>query len=245
MTRGIKWLREQQDFESGLLGDRSSPTFLRDHAIATVALCEAYYFSRSPLIRGTAQKAVAFLSCARETGGVWGADAALTGWCVMALTSAEEVGLKLDAQAFRDVARWLDEVIEGAAGGRTETELACALLSRFLLGQDPAKRPGMMAHADRLAGALPVWSDDGSTNDPRYWCHGTYAMYQMGGEHWKVWNRSLKRAVLESQCKEGCAKGSWDPVGPWAAADGRIYTTALNTLSLEVYFRYSKVLGAR
>ncbi len=244
VTRGIKWLREQQDFESGLFGDRSRRSYLRDHAIATVALCEAYYFSKNPLIRGTAQKAVAFLLLSREVDGVWRADASLTGWCVMALVSAEEAGLKVDARALRGVEGWLDELTEGEAGA-TETETACALLSRLFLGQDPAKRPKMMAYADRLVGALPVWSDDGSTNDPRYWCHGTYAMYQMGGEHWKVWNRSLKRAVLESQCREGCARGSWDPVGTRGATEGRVYVTALNTLSLEVYYRYAKVLGAR
>jgi hypothetical protein len=71
-------------------------------------------------------------------------------------------------------------------------------------------------------------------------------MYQMGGKHWKDWNQELKPAVLDSQRKEGGDyKGSWDPVGPWGHSGGRVYSTALMVLCLEVYFRYSRVLGAR
>jgi hypothetical protein len=51
--------------------------------------------------------------------------------------------------------------------------------------------------------------------------------------------------VLESQCKPGASRGSWDPIGPWGFSGGRVYSTAIGVLCLEVYFRYAKVLGAR
>ena len=75
--------------------------------------------------------------------------------------------------------------------------------------------------------------------------YGTYAMFQMGGKYWKEWNKAMKSAVVESQRKDGSSKGSWDPVGPWGYAGGRVYSTATMVLCLEVYFRYAKVLGAR
>ena len=78
-----------------------------------------------------------------------------------------------------------------------------------------------------------------------YWYYGTYAMYQMGGKHWRAWQKSLKHAVVDTQRKDGDYKGSWDPIGPWGYSGGRVYSTAIMTLSLEVYFRYAQVIGAR
>jgi hypothetical protein len=81
--------------------------------------------------------------------------------------------------------------------------------------------------------------------DMYYWYYGSYAMFQMGGRHWKAWNKAMKTAVLDSQRQDGAHLGSWDPVGPWGMKGGRVYSTASMVLCLEVYFRYGKVLGAR
>ncbi|RKY14435.1 MAG: hypothetical protein DRP63_08530, partial [Planctomycetota bacterium] len=40
------------------------------------------------------------------------------------------------------------------------------------------------------------------------------------------------------QRRGGCADGSWDPVGKWGMVGGRVYSTALNALTLEIYYRY-------
>ncbi len=37
-------------------------------------------------------------------------------------------------------------------------------------------------------------------------------------------------------------RGSWDPVDCWSPEGGRIYATALNCLSMEVYYRYGRFL---
>ncbi len=101
----------------------------------------------------------------------------------------------------------------------------------------------MTNHADLMLKTLPEWDDaDGFTND---WYYGSYAMYQMGGKHWKAWNKAMKTAVVDSQEQGGSSKGSWVPNGPWGHAGGRVYSTAIYVLCLEVYFRYAKVLGAR
>ena len=48
----------------------------------------------------------------------------------------------------------------------------------------------------------------------------------------------MKRALLAHQVQDGELRGSWDPIGLWDKAGGRVYTTALNTLNLEAYYRY-------
>ena len=57
----------------------------------------------------------------------------------------------------------------------------------------------------------------------------------MGGRHWKAWNKALKPAVVDSQRRDGDFMGSWDPAGPWGFEGGRVYSTALMALCLEVY----------
>ena len=44
----------------------------------------------------------------------------------------------------------------------------------------------------------PVWTKGGSTRKVNfyYWYYGTYAMFQMGGRHWKAWSWQLKETVL-------------------------------------------------
>jgi hypothetical protein len=75
-----------------------------------------------------------------------------------------------------------------------------------------------------------------------YWYYGTYAMFQYGGPEWKKWNKSMKKALLGTQ-RAGriCQDGSWDPVGEWGIVGGRVYSTAINALTLEIYYRYARV----
>ena len=82
-----------------------------------------------------------------------------------------------------------------------------------------------------------------------YWYYGTLAMFNLGGDAWKQWNLALRTAVLEYQerpvRKDGSKRhgyGSWPAYGPgwgrWGRTGSRIYATAINTLTLEAYYRY-------
>ena len=44
---------------------------------------------------------------------------------------------------------------------------------------------------------------------------------------------------------EGCFKGSWDPLDAWGEEGGRVYSTSLLTMCLEVYYRYGRVFGTK
>ena len=122
---------------------------------------------------------------------------------------------------------------------------AVALLCRIFLGQDPEEHPVLRKQADLLLRVPPVWDPDGFGCDMYAWYYGAYAMFQMGGRHWKAWKPALREAVVETQRRDGDLAGSWDPAGPWGYSGGRVYSTALMTLCLEVYFRYGRVLGGR
>ena len=54
----------------------------------------------------------------------------------------------------------------------------------------------------------------------------------------------MKKTLCDNQRKGGDEDGSWDPkVDRWGFAGGRVYTTAINVLTLEIYYRYAKVFG--
>ena len=190
-------------------------------------------------------------------------DTSVTGWMVASLRIAEDVGLKVDPNVFVGARRWIDKVtdrIDGRVGyddrgtasarvlnsndhyptDQTEALTAIGLISRFYFGQKPGVHDVMEKHADLLMKSLPAVHPKGYTNDMYYWYYGSYAMFQMGGEHWKAWNKAMKESLLATQATKGSEKGSWDPIGPWGFAGGRVYSTALGALCLEVYQRYAR-----
>ena len=65
------------------------------------------------------------------------------------------------------------------------------------------------------------------------------------GGLWKKWNNPMKNALVDNQNKKatGCKYGSWEPIARWCGEGGRVYGTAINALTLEVYYRYANVFG--
>jgi hypothetical protein len=277
VTKGIKWMRKEQDPETGLLGQDIGESFLYDHSIASLAMAEAYVLSnKTPILSGTVRKATNYITRARNPYGAWRYqvppigenDTSVTGWMVFALKSAEEGGTKISKETYAGALTWFDEVTDPGTGrmgydtigslssrvdgvnddfpaDKGEAMTAVGLLCRFFMGQDPKENPIMEKHANLLLKRLPEWDPEGKGTDMYYWYYGSYAMFQMGGTHWKKWKKAMEKAILNSQRKDGDYKGSWDPVGPWGYSGGRVYSTAILVLCLEVYFRYARVLGAR
>jgi len=124
------------------------------------------------------------------------------------------------------------------------TPTALAMLCRIFFGRS-RHSPAVRAGAAQLAGQLPVWhtGSGGRLNqiDYYYWYYATLTMFQVGGEFWRQWNRPMKAALVKHQRTSGDEGGSWDPIGAWGFAGGRVYATAINVLSLEVYYRYPRV----
>ena len=192
-------------------------------------------------------------------------DSSVTTWMAITLQSARDFGLPIAKKDLEDVLAWFDEVTDPASGrvgykrkgeasfrekrsvlrfppSKTEALTAMGLFSRILLGQTPKTNPVLNLSAQRLLEKPPVWNEADGSIDMYYWYFGTYAMFQMGKKYWKGWRKGLESALLKHQRKDGHSKGSWDPVGVWGEEGGRIYSTALSVLCLEVYYRYRALL---
>ncbi len=64
----------------------------------------------------------------------------------------------------------------------------------------------------------------------------------MGNPWWPTWEKALQEAVVKPQRHDGNYNGSWDPIGVWGHDGGRVYSTALLCLTLEAYYRYSRLV---
>lgn len=251
VARGIRYLSKKlQDFGRFIT---TGSHYMYGHALATQALCDAYALTGDPELKGTAQLALNFIIFAQnpETGG-WryepreSGDTSVTGWQMLALHSALKAGLNV--VGLRGARKWFESVTEKAYyrvgytsphddATRVPRLTAVGMVGRQIIGS-PRNDPCLREGAFWLRKNLP----DAKKVDMYYWYYATLAMFQMGGDDWKAWNKAMKEVLLEMQCmgKEECRYGSWDPKPPYGGSGGRIYSTALCSLMLEIYYRFDK-----
>jgi len=70
------------------------------------------------------------------------------------------------------------------------------------------------------------------------WYYTALILMQLQGDAWNTWNAQMKTRLLETQERQGVLKGSWDPNTKHAWLGGRVYSTAMATMTLQVYYRY-------
>jgi hypothetical protein len=253
--RGLDFLLSQQKRDGDLRG-RSRVVGMYCHAMATLALNEAYALTGDSRLRDPAERAVAFMVKARATDGLaWryapgapAGDTSILGWVVMGLKSAKETGIRIpnETSIREGTLSWLEQVATGDAKGLaryqpwepvTPTMTAEAWVCRQFLGVG-GPGPASSEAADFLQRNE---SDRGSTN-VYYWYYATLALYQHGGEAWSRWNARLRDKLVGLQRNSGHQAGSWEPDNSlYGSKGGRIYCTALAALTLEVYYRYLRL----
>ena len=246
VSRAVAWLIAQQKPD----GDLRAGETMYSHGIASIALSETWGMTRDESLRQPVENAIAFIcSPVNLRAGGWRyepgqfGDTSVLGWQVMAMSSAQRGGLNVP-QAYFEMARtWLDSVSTQARPGlyayqpgqrHSPSMTAEAMFVQQLLGLAPGV-PRMRDSADYLLQHLPRWRGETSSY---YWYYATLAMFQHQGQAWEQWNATLTDQLLEHQHTSGALAGSWDPRDNWSKVGGRVYQTALCTLSLEVYYRY-------
>jgi hypothetical protein len=271
VKKGLQWIRSQQDPE-GCFGSRAYDNFTYGHGICALAMAEAYGLTKSPLFLRYAQKGLDFVHEAKNPYKAWrygvkpgDNDSSVTGWMVMAIKSGDQAGLRVNKKDFLEAREFIDEVTDdfGHVGytqrglgpvrpeGKeeefpaeySESLTAVGMLCRVFFGEEPKTSEAIKKGATRCLQKLPDYEKP--KLDFYYWYYGTLAMYQVGGSQWETWNKAMQKAIISTQrTEETCAKGSWDPADAWGEEGGRVYSTALLTMCLEVYYRYGRVFGA-
>jgi outer membrane biosynthesis protein TonB len=222
------------------------------HGAATLALCEAYGMTKDRKLRPAAEGAVLFLINSQDPrGGGWrynpqqAGSTSATAIQLMALKAAEKAGLRIPGTTFQGVSYYLDSVAvdrEGRYGYELEKKqysvsvTSMALLSRMYLGWG-------RDDGDLRAGVALI--DKRGPYDNMYYNYfATQVMKNWGGHEWARWNGRLRDDLIAWQDKDGESAGSWRPRDrdDYSRAGGRLLTTCLATLTLEVYYRYQPLL---
>jgi len=261
MKRALEWLISRMRRDGDLRGwlrrryeDDRPVGNMYDHAIATIALCEAYSLTKDAALLEPSKLAVGFLLKAqnKELGG-WryipgeDSDTSSLGWAYMALRSAEMAGIEIPQEAFEKADAWLQRVSGGKTGGiygyrkheaKRPAMIATGMFCRQLAGAsktDPRMHEGVSYISTHPLNAEEI--------DFYYMYYGTLVLFQQQGPAWEKWNARMKAILLARQHKKGRKAGSWDPAMWYALQMGRVGATAFGTLSLEVYYRLLPMYG--
>lgn len=252
VKKGIDWLIGQQ-LPTGYLGanaTRYDQNYC--HAIATFALAEAYAMQKDandyPELKLAVRRGVTMIATMQNEDGGWRygrggeSDMSMFGWQLMALKSAVNGGLAVPEETRRGMVHFLEARGRGQHGGLagykksdlpTPAMTAEALFCRqiFSVGNTDLARQEATMYLRRNLPRVTAY-------DEYYWYYGTLAMRNADEQSWKEWNHALRDMLVSLQRADGPFPGSWDPRGKWAGIGGRLYSTALSTMCLEVYYRY-------
>lgn len=260
VAQGLVFLIRSQAADGNLSGDASFYARTYCHSMATFALAEAYALTGDKRLEPSVRSAVGFLlrSENKSTGG-WRytagnqGDVSQLGWIIMALRSAELAGIDVPDATWNRIELFLSRVSRGRQGGLAAYQArtgvsrpmtAEALYCRQVLGK-PISDSALGESFTALAAELP---GDGLTNY-YYWYYATLALHH--AQHnssaarytWSQWNDKLKRSLVSSQVADGSNSGSWSPNTVWGGYGGRVYTTSMAAMCLEVYYRFGSKQG--
>jgi len=244
VDRGVRFLLATQD-ETGLYKSvKPSHGPMYEHALATLALIEAYGFVPTPAMRKSVQKAVDLIVKSQAPVGGWryhpvprDADLSVTVMQVVALRAAQNARLNVPDETVKRATAYVRACIHPnggfsyqPGGGAAPPRSAAGVLSLQLLGHydDPGVTRG-----------LEYMQKQGIHGRTKYLFYFIYysmqAAFQAGGEHWHKWHPKVRDFLLQWQNDDG----SW----PGFSAEkfngkSRCYSTAFATIALEVYMHF-------
>ena len=253
VRRGIYFLRSvAAETASGYDWQSGS---MYGHGIALMALEEALCMTRdgnqydSDLL-DLVQQGANFSCIAQHPNGSWGyvpgrpGDVTITGWQVLSLIGSRKGGAALHTNTLPDAKSFLMSTCEGRnfwfgynSPPGEPTTAAIGLTLMLFLGQSPYETPFERA-LDRIAemGPLP--------NNIYHNYYASLALHHSRHRTWNRWNQRLRDHLVNTQVTEGHEKGSWHFPDHWGDVGGRLYTTALSAMTLEVYYRFLPLYDA-
>ncbi len=255
----------------GRKGGMARTGHMYNHGIATLALVEAYAMTKDPLLREPATRAVDFISQAQNATGGWryyfnsaDADSSVGGWMVMALRSARLAGILVPEKTWVGARKFFASVtnrehgwtsymagMQPSSAALVAVGLLCnqyldpepdddyvKLASRAILKFEPRWVP--LSKRDRMDLENMAIRSPGA-NDFYFWYYANLALHQRRGDVWEEWHPKVRETLLKAQERGGKDDGSWPPISRWSLRGGRVYSTAMATLTLEVYYRYAPI----
>ena len=252
VDQGLKFLlnnARKATYGSNLGAASPGMTKMYSHGIATMALCEALALTRDEALRPTATDCIRYIINAQHQRGGWRyeprqpGDTTVTGWQLMALKSAEMAGIDVPTPVWTRAGQFLDSVATSAGSrygytspGEGLTTTSIGLLMRMYLGWD-------RLHGALELGASFVAGRGPSQTDMYFNYYTTLALHHIRNDEWERWNPKMRDYLVQTQERNGHERGSWHFHDHHGQQGGRLYTTCMAIMTLEVYYRYLPLYG--
>jgi prenyltransferase beta subunit len=251
VEKGVRAVLKMQQ-ANGLLATEGHHEMYH-HGICTLMLAEVAGMSEGPLadeVRKKLEKAVALILRAQRKDGfnrggwrynVNGADTdiSVTGWQVMALRAAKNLGCDVPPEAIERAVEYVKRCQDPYSGGfrympGSHVTVACtgtSILALEICGKDQHRSSEVLKAAGFLLKNPPYW---GSQHFSYSLYYGSQATFQLGGQYWSAYRDQMHKALFRNQTDGG----GWYGRESDSQVYGPNYTTAMAVLALTVEYRY-------
>ena len=77
--------------------------------------------------------------------------------------------------------------------------------------------------------------------DYQYLCLASFGLFELGSKQWRPWMRML-RPIFKKQVRRGKFAYTFAPDGIECTGRGRVFSSALGSITLQVYYRYCQLI---
>ena len=252
LERGIRWVLQHQE-SNGMIVHRKSHGPMYSHGISTLMLSEVAGMVGTSLAepcREALERAIRLILQAQAVPktnkheGGWryqptsrDSDLSVTGWQLLALRAAKDIGCDVPAEAIEAAVGYVkrcgtrDSSGFGyqPGGSPTATRSGTGILALEVCGVH--RTPETLEAADGLL-RNPLKINDHYFFYGVYYC--TVGMFKVGGHHWNETRDHVGGLLLGTQRQDG----SWQATGGSERSLGAIYSTSMSVLALSVEYQY-------
>ncbi|MAG93177.1 MAG: prenyltransferase [Planctomycetaceae bacterium] len=249
IEKGIRWVIDHQE-DNGMLVHRRSHGPMYSHGISTLMLGEVIGMVDKSLAkpcRKALERATRLILEAQEVSkagnhvGGWrynpnsrDSDLSVTGWQLMALRAAKNVGCDVPAEAIDKAVEYVNKcAVRNGQGfsyqpgsGPTPTRTGTGIAALEVCGEHESEKA--------IAGAEYLLEHPLTARE-HYFFYGVYycsvGMFKLGGKYWEAHKTNMIEVLLENQNDDG----SWKER---EARAGNVYATSMAVLGLAVEYQY-------
>ncbi len=258
VERGIRFVLKSQQANGLFPKPDSGYTEVYSHGICTLMLAEAAGMTDAKLsveLKERLEKAVKVtLKSQREEGrdaGGWryqvigfDADLSVTGWQLLALRAARDLGCDIPAERIKLAVDYVKKCHDAKAGGFAYTiggNVTPACTGTGILALELAGKEHHKSHELLRSGAY-LLQNPVEAAKPHFF-YGVYytsqAMFQLGDNYWLQYRKKLHDLLLSANAPR--ANGAWYGKGFDDQEYGPAYATSMAILALTVEYRFLPV----
>ena len=230
-------------------------------AIGTIALSEAWALTGDPALEQPVREAQKYICAAQnEFNGSWGyqpgqaGDLTITGWQVTALKSCKLAGIRVDQNVWNKAKQFVESTTDtsGLFGYKRPFNRKLSARKRdyqlkttTAVGTLTQMHMGSTLERGSIQNGIAYLAKEGvSKTDIYFDYYATQVFRHYGGDQWKEWNAVMRKHLVDTQDRSnGHTRGSWYFPDKHGEVGGRLYTTAMAVMTLEIYYRFLPLYG--